>query len=219
MEIFAGELAALLPQDLPHRDDVIARASRHLDLIVEANQQFNLTRITGVRDAAIKHVLDSVLPWRHFAGAYRVLDAGSGAGFPGIPLALVLPEVKFVLAESVGKKARFIEAAVKDLGLANVTVEPRRAEECLIGLARPGVIVTARAVAPLTRAVPLFAPAMKRGVRALLYKGPDSEAEITEAAQELRRARAEAKVLDRYELPDSLGTRTMVELHVPKLSA
>jgi len=208
---FAEELASLLPADLPNREDVIARSARHLDLIVEANLQFNLTRITTPRDAAIKHVLDSVLPWRHFADAPTVLDAGSGAGYPGIPLALVLPAVRFTLSESIGKKARFLEAAVKELGLTNVRVEPRRAEDCLKD-PRPAAILTARAVAPLVRAVPLFAPALKRGVRALLYKGPDSDLEIAEAAQELKRARVSARVLDRYQLPDDAGTRTVIEL-------
>ena len=66
---FAGELAQLLPQDLPHRDNVIRKSALHLDMIVEINKVMNLTRITDPREAAIKHVLDSVLPWRLFADA------------------------------------------------------------------------------------------------------------------------------------------------------
>ena len=63
-----------------------------------------------------------------------------------------------------------------------------------------------------TRAAALFGPALKQGVRALLYKGPDADAEISEAAQELRRWRLQGSVIDRYELPDGLGFRTIVEL-------
>src|SRR3979490_3079199 len=107
---FEEELAHVLPPDLPQREDVIVRAARHLDLIVEANQYLNLTRITTLREAAIKHVLDSVMPWRLFAEEESILDAGSGAGFPGIPLALVLPEGEFLLAESIQKKARFLDS-------------------------------------------------------------------------------------------------------------
>src|SRR3982751_5142369 len=112
----------MLPSDLPNRADVVVKAAVHLARIVEANQSFNLTRITSVREAVIKHVLDSVVPWRLFAAAPAVLDAGTGAGFPGVPLALVLPEVRFVLSESVGKKARFVEATVEELKLGNVEV-------------------------------------------------------------------------------------------------
>ena len=97
---FADELQQVLPADLPNRDAVIQKCALHLALIVEANEYLNLTRIVSPREAAIKHVLDSVLPWRLFLGARRVLDAGTGAGFPGIPLALVLPDIRFTLSES-----------------------------------------------------------------------------------------------------------------------
>ena len=207
---FVEELSQILPPDLPHRDACIAGAARHLELIVEINQQFNLTRILSPRDAAIKHVLDAVLPWRLFAGARRVADAGSGAGFPGIPLALVLPETKFTLLESTQKKARFLETAVAALALSNVTVLPVRAEDWLA--TNPVDIVTARAVAPLTRAAALFAPALRKGARILLYKGPDAEAEIAAAGAEAARQVQRLRVIERYELPDSLGSRTIVEM-------
>ena len=112
---FADELRQLLPAGLPFREECIDGAARHLELIVETNQHFNLTRIVNPREAAIKHVVDSVLPWRLFQDAEHVADAGSGAGFPGIPLALVLPRVRFTLLESTQKKARFLESVVREL--------------------------------------------------------------------------------------------------------
>ena len=116
---FAAELTQLLPQDLPHRENVIAKAARHLELIVEMNQVMNLTRILNPREAAIKHVLDSVLPWRLFEGASHVVDAGTGAGFPGVPLSLVLPETEFSLLDATQKKARFVESAVAEYPCCN----------------------------------------------------------------------------------------------------
>jgi 16S rRNA (guanine527-N7)-methyltransferase len=210
MSNYAGELARALPHNLPHRETVIAKAAQHLALIEEANRQFNLTRITGPWEAAIKHVLDSVMPWRLFVGARHVLDAGTGAGFPGIPLALVLPEVRFTLAESTMKKARFVQTAVEKLQLGNVKVEARRAEE----MARDGAfdVITARAVAPLERAVGLFAPALAQGSGMLLYKGPDAGQEIAEAAAEAGKRRVHMEVVLSYELPDGAGARTIVEV-------
>jgi len=204
---FRDELNAVLPADLPHRDFVIDKAAQHLALIEETNRHFNLTRITGPREAAIKHVLDSVMPWRLFAGAKHVLDAGTGAGFPGIPLALVLPEVRFTLAESTQKKARFVDAALAQLALPNVSNAARRAEE----MVREGRfdVITARAVAPIPRALALFAIA---GTRLLLYKGPDVEQEIADAAAEARKRRVRMEVVMRYELPEAQGTRTIVEI-------
>jgi 16S rRNA (guanine527-N7)-methyltransferase len=207
---FATELEQLLPDDLPQRARVVELAAKHLDLIVEANQVLNLTRIVDIREAAIKHVLDSVLPWRLFAGARVVMDAGTGAGIPGIPLALVLPETQFVLLESTQKKARFVESAITALGLTNVTALPLRAEDWL--KTNEPDIITARAMAPLERAVPLFAAAIRQGARALLYKGPDTAKEIAEAAMEIRKRGVSVREVFRYDLPDQLGTRTIVEV-------
>ena len=199
----------VLPADLPRRADVVQKAAEHLRLIVEANRSFNLTRITDPHEAAIKHVLDSVVPWRLFQSARHVLDAGSGAGFPGIPLALVLPEVRFTLAESIQKKARFVEGAVTTLGLSNVIVAPTRAEETW----RDCDVITGRALAPLPRIFDLFAPALKAGRTILLYKGPDMQSEIADSAKEALRLHAQVDVVMRYELPDSLGSRTIVQIH------
>ena len=207
---FAEELSDLLPADLPNREVCIEQASRHLDLIVEANRYFNLTRIINPREAAIKHVVDSLLPWKLFATAKHVVDAGTGAGFPGIPLAIVLPEVRFTLLESTQKKARFVESAIESLGLKNVEIFAERAEDWLAK--NDAEVVTARAVAPLHRAAVLFASSVGRGSRVLLYKGPDAEVEIVEAEQEAQKRNVRMLILERYELPDGLGTRTIVEI-------
>ncbi len=207
---FEDELRLVLPEDLPHRDEVIVSTARHLELIAEANEYMNLTRITTPREAAIKHVLDSVLPWRLFLGVGHVLDAGTGPGYPGIPLAIALPETRFTLVESTQKKARFVESAVEALGLANVAVSALRAEDVL--KTQRADVITARAVAPIARALVFFGPALKTGARCLLYKGPDAETEIAEAASDARKRGIRMRVIERYDLPDSLGTRTIVEL-------
>jgi 16S rRNA (guanine527-N7)-methyltransferase len=206
---FEDELRGVLPADLPHRETVIQSASKHLALIVEANKELYLTRITTPREAAIKHVLDSIMPWHLFVGSRHVLDAGTGAGFPGVPLALVLPETRFTLAESIGKKARFVASVLTELQLPNIEIASQRAEE-LTG----SEIITARALAPIPRVLSLFRPALKAGTRMLLYKGPDAQQEIAEAAPEARKIHAHMEVIMRYDLPDSLGTRTIVQITI-----
>ncbi len=205
---FHEHLSRFLPQDLPDRERCVQQTALHLELIEETNKQFNLTRILDHKEAAIKHAVDSLLPWKLFASANvpRIVDAGSGPGFPGIPLAIALPGIQFVLLESTQKKARFIEAAAGKLGLANVTVHPERAEDWFKTNRAP--LLTARAVAPLDRALSYFGPALRAGTRGLWYKGPDAETEIASAAKPGFRMR----VVDRYDLPESLGTRTMVEI-------
>ena len=203
---FEEELARTLPPDVPHRELLIKKASHHLRIIASANEYMNLTRITTSQEAAIKHVYDSVAPWRHFQSAKRILDAGTGAGFPGVPLAVVLPEARFSLVESTQKKARFLDSAVESLELPNVHVFPERAETVAV-TQRPDVI-TARALAPIGRILELFGPALRNGTRLLLYKGSNVEEELSE----VEKHRLHAEVVLRYDLPDGLGARTLIQV-------
>ena len=203
---FEEELRRVLPLDLQHRDRLISKAAQHLELIVSANESMNLTRITSPREAAIKHIYDSVAPWRFFGEAKRVLDAGTGAGFPGVPLSVVLPQTQFTLAESIQKKARFVDSIVESMDLPNVHVVAERAEE--YAASRNLEIITARAVAPMAKLLELFAPAVRKGARLILYKGPDVEGELVEAGK----YGFEAEVICRYELPEKLGSRTVIEI-------
>jgi 16S rRNA (guanine527-N7)-methyltransferase len=208
---FEEELARVLPSDVPHREQLIAKAVQHFEMIASANEYMNLTRLTSPHDAAVKHVYDSVAPWRFFQDSELVLDAGTGAGFPGIPLAIVLPNVRFTLAESIGKKARFVDSVVDALRLSNVQVTSERAEA--VAVTPRFDVITGRAVAPISRMVELFRRALKGGTRLLLYKGPIVEKELLEASDTW----IAAQVLHRYELPDGMGSRTLVELqHQPR---
>ena len=207
---FLEPLNRVLPADLPHRETLVAKAAQHLDAIVAANEYMNLTRILDPRDAAIKHIYDSIAPWQLFRNTRRVLDAGTGAGFPGIPLSIVLPDTEFILAESIGKKARFVEATVEALHLPNVRVLTERAER-VVELTHTDVI-TARAVAPLDRLLELFAKALKKGSRLLLYKGPDVEQELSVA----RKHRVRAEIIYRYDLPEEMGSRVIVQVQNAK---
>jgi 16S rRNA (guanine527-N7)-methyltransferase len=207
---FEDELARVLPQDLPHRDRLISLGQKHLAMISAANEYMNLTRIVSPQEAAIKHIYDCVAPWQHFQSATHVLDAGTGAGFPGIPLAIILPQVRFTLAESIGKKARFVESVVDALELPNAAVIAERAESA--AAAQRADIITARAVAPIDRLMTLFQRPLKTGIRLLLFKGPDVEGEIAGAKMD----HVAGTVLWRYDLPDGFGSRTLVELRSHK---
>jgi 16S rRNA (guanine527-N7)-methyltransferase len=207
---FALELDVVLPNDLPNRERVIAASARHLQMVTDVNEHMNLTRITSPREAAIKHVLDSVIPWKLFLGVKRIADAGTGPGFPGIPLALTLPDTRFTLIESTGKKARFVESVIADLDVKNARVVDQRVED--VTKKEPFDLVTARAFAPLSKALKFLAPALKKGATALLYKGPDVDAEIDEAAREAKTLGVQCTIAMRYELPDNLGTRTIVQI-------
>ena len=206
---FEEELGRVLPADIPNRDLLITKAGQHLSLIVAANEYMNLTRITDPQEAAIKHVFDSIAPWSYLQNAKQVMDAGTGAGFPGIPLSIVLPNVRFTLTDSTQKKARFVDSVVDSLQLSNVSVFAERAEQ-LLENDRSDIIV-ARAVSPTGEMIETFQKFLKRGTRLLLYKGPDAEAELLAA----QKHKVQSKLISKYELPNGFGTRSLIEVRWP----
>jgi 16S rRNA (guanine527-N7)-methyltransferase len=155
----------------------------HVRMLLAWTTAINLTAIREPTLVAITHVLDSLtaLPWLNDRRVPSLLDLGSGGGFPGIPLAAALPDTEVALLESVGKKARFLEAAVAATGLDDrVRVIPARAE----ALARAAdhreawSIVTARAVASSADLVELAFPLLAPGGSLLAWKAGGLESEL-----------------------------------------
>ncbi len=198
---YRGALESVLPADLPNRAHVVEKSAQHLAMMREMNEVMNLTRIVEPREAAIKHVLDSVVPWQLFHAYKSIADVGSGAGFPGIPLALTFPDKRVLLIESIAKKARFLSDVVRELQLKNIEVINARAEDALKA-ANVDVIV-ARAVASCDKILKLLKPVLTNR-KLLLYKGGDVDQEIAEAKQK-------AKLAMRYVLPEGSGERTIIQ--------
>jgi 16S rRNA (guanine527-N7)-methyltransferase len=215
MEGLAEALEHVIPADLPRRKDFVAGAVGHAERVLAANESLNLTRITDARDVAVKHVLDCVAPWRRLAQLAAVgsapewADLGSGAGYPGILLALLLPRVRVRLVESTQKKALFLAQVVRELRLANVLVVAERAEE-LIARTRFDV-VTARAVGSVRDLLRLLKGVRANWGRLVLYKGPGVEEEIAQAAKDAEKQGLAAAITARYELPDDAGSRCLLE--------
>ena len=147
----------------------------HLDLVDEWNQRMNLTAIRDRPAQLTKHVLDS-LSVRPYLRGERIADVGSGAGFPGIPLAIVERERRFTLIESTGKKCRFLEHVRDALGLANLEVVQARAESYKPEQRFDTVI--ARAVGPLADLVRYAGPLLAGDGRLLAMKGRFPEDEL-----------------------------------------
>jgi len=153
----------------------LAKLVAHLDLLDDWNSRMNLTAIRDRPSQLTKHLLDSltVLPYLH---GQRIADVGSGAGFPGIPLAIVEPHRHFSLIESTGKKCRFLEHVRDTLQLANVEVVQSRAEAYKPAMRFDTVI--ARAVGPVADLVKVAGPLVVGGGRLLAMKGRFPEDEL-----------------------------------------
>lgn len=183
----------------------------HLDAVLSANERLNLTAITRRESAITLHIVDSLAALPHIGGhAGHVADLGSGAGYPGIPLAVVA-ESPVELIESTRKKAAFLEECVLQLGgLHGTLVVPLRAEE--IARERPGRygVVVARAVSSLASLVELATPLLARGGRLIAMKGKPTEEERSAGKAAGRIVGMEEQDWLEYALPGTGDLRTIV---------
>lgn len=179
----------------------IERLGLLLSMVLRANEAMNLTAITDPAEAWVRHIFDSLTPIALLAeleeGA-AVIDVGSGAGFPGLPLAIALPHLQFVLLDATGKKCEFMRAAIARLGLQNASVVQGRAESLgqdrgtRTGTGRAGghreryAAVVSRAVGRLATLVELTAPLCAPGGFVVLTKGAKVDEELTEAGFAMR---------------------------------
>lgn len=169
----------------------------HLRLLERWGRAWNLTAIENPHDMVVRHLLDSLAIAQWVRGP-EVADIGSGAGFPGIPLALVLPELRFTLIDAVAKKVRFIRQVGLEMGLPNVEAVHARAESY-----RPPAgfaTVTSRAFAALPEFVRVAGHLCAPGGRMLAMKGRRPDAEIAA-------------------LPPDWKISGLHEIHVPGLDA
>jgi 16S rRNA (guanine527-N7)-methyltransferase len=148
-----------------------AQAAQLLKLADELqrwNRAYNLTAIKDPAGILTHHLLDSLAAQPDLAGT-TIADVGTGAGFPGLPLAVVNPQRRFTLVDSVDKKLRFVDHAARELGLSNVTTRHGRVEKLTVDA--PFDTVIARAFAPLPRMLALIAPLCGPATRVVAMKG------------------------------------------------
>ena len=175
------------------------------------NQQYNLTRIIEREECNIKHFLDSICAEKYFSFGANVIEIGSGAGFPSIPLKFFREDLSFTLVESVGKKCNFLQTAVKELDLKNVKVLNIRAEDGgKDALLREKFdICCARAVARLNTLSEYCVPFIKVGGKFIAYKG-DAVEEIQEAKNAFSVLGVKISTVENYQLLQDAGERTLI---------
>ena len=179
-------------------------------LILEYNERYNLTTILDEKDMFYKHFLDSVVGEKYFKNGAKVIEIGSGAGFPSMPLKLIRDDLKFTLVESVGKKCEFLHAVVDKLGLKGVNIYSKRAEDLAkdVNFRESYDVATARAVARMNTLTEYCLPFVRKGGVFVAYKSGD-ETEIEEAHSAYKILGGKLKSVERYELPEGYGERTL----------
>ncbi len=176
------------------------------------NHRANLTAITDTREIVTRHFLDALICARHWGDTPRsLIDIGSGAGFPGLPLKLLQPDLRLTLVESVGKKAAFLQHMAERLALDQVEVLTMRAETAAHTPQHRATydVATARAVADLRVLAEYTLPFVRPGGCVLAPKGADIEQEVDQAQSALTLLGGQLQAIEPVLLPD-LPPRTLV---------
>ena len=166
------------------------RQGRYLEMLLAKNEVLNLTAARDLEELRVRHLEDSLQLLRlpEVGSAKRLLDLGSGGGFPGIPLAIGLPGAQVTLMDATQKKVKAVQEFIEGLGLANAQAVAGRAED----LAKDPKwrqkfdVVVARALAPLPSLIEYAAPFTKSGGHIVAFKGPGYEAELEASKIALR---------------------------------
>jgi 16S rRNA (guanine527-N7)-methyltransferase len=161
-------------------DKAISLFLNYLEELTEWNKKINLTSVTGDRDIIIRHFLDSLILTPLLVNQKNLLDIGSGAGFPGIPLKIILPDLKVTLMDSINKKVVFMRHIIRTLGLKNIEAIQARAEdkETIRKFVACFDVVTSRAFAELGKFLESASPYAKKGGMLLALKGPKGSEEV-----------------------------------------
>lgn len=161
--------------ELPLDDDAHDKCLKHIQLLAKWNQAYNLTSVRIPREMITRHVLDSLsVAW--FVQGPNVLDIGTGAGFPGIPIAIVCQDSDFVLTDSSAKKIDFVRHVIAKLGLQNTQIVHKHVDGS--GLEKKFETILCRALGPLGLVAKLGAPLLQPGGAILAMKGKFPETEI-----------------------------------------
>ena len=204
-------LADLLRKlDLNVSSATIPLLERVVDELLRWNPRRNLTAITDRDEVLEKHLVDSLTLLPFARQSTHLLDIGSGAGFPALPLKIVCPELEVVSVDAVGKKIDFQRHVVRTLGLQGFTALHARVETLTdyhVGFD----LVTARALCSLAELVALAEPFLASGGRLVAMKGPEGSREFSEQQEPLKQAGWSA-VLHRLNLPLSGAERCLIEL-------
>ncbi|MDD3924706.1 MAG: 16S rRNA (guanine(527)-N(7))-methyltransferase RsmG [Erysipelotrichaceae bacterium] len=192
----------LIKEQIILSDQQLKQFALYAELLIKWNEVMNLTAITALDAIYEKHFYDSILPFIHCQPKGVLCDVGSGAGFPGLVLKIVFPELKVILLEPIKKRVRFLEQVIKELNLEGINVINQRAEQHAQTKREYYDWVTARAVANLAVLVELCVPLVKVNGYFMALKGSNGEEEYRNAKRAIKLVGAKLNSIEKTELSD-----------------
>lgn len=193
-------------------DEQVQKYFDYMNLLLEWNEKVNLTAITEMEDVILKHFIDSMTILKYIENSKNIIDVGTGAGFPGIPVAIMQPEVEITLLDSLNKRIMFLEEVAKKINLKNIKTVHSRAEDFgqnKLNRENYGIAVS-RAVANMSSLVEYLLPLVKVGGVCICMKGSEIDKELEEAKFAIKELGGKIEKVENFILPNSNIERNIV---------
>ena len=192
--------------------DQIEQFYKYMNLLIEWNEKMNLTAITEPKEIILKHFIDSITILKYIDDNSKLVDVGTGAGFPGVPLSIMNPTLKITLVDSLNKRLIFLQEVVKELNLKNIEIVHARAEEFgqNKNYREKFDIATSRAVANLATLSEYLVPLVKIGGKIISMKASNAKEEINDAQKAIEVLGGKIEKIEEFDLPESDIGRTII---------
>ena len=185
---------------------------KYMNLLIEWNEKMNLTAITEPKEIILKHFIDSLTILKYIDDNSKLVDVGTGAGFPGVPLSIMNPTLKITLVDTLNKRLIFLQEVVKELNLKNIEIVHARAEEFgqNKNYREKFDIATSRAVANLATLSEYLVPLVKIGGKIISMKASNAKEEINDAQKAIEVLGGKIEKIEEFDLPESDIGRTII---------
>lgn len=212
-ELFHNELKEkMLKIDIELDDSKIKKFYNYMLLLIEWNKKINLTAITDEKEIIIKHFVDSASVYKYIKTNKAILDLGTGAGFPGIPLKIINEDFNITLVDSLNKRINFLNEVINKLDLNNIELIHSRAEDLANNenYRENFDMVVSRAVAPLNVLVEYTLPFIKVGGKLVSMKGSNAEEELKLAEKSINVLGGTFNKIEKIKLPELDDKRNII---------
>ena len=208
----------LKPLNIELSDMQIEQFYNYMNILIEWNKIMNLTGITEPKEVITKHFIDSLTVLNKIDKQSKLIDVGTGAGFPGIPIKIAFPEIEVVLLDSLNKRIKFLNKVIEKLQLDNIKTIHGRAEDYGKdkNYREKYDIAIARAVAPLNILLEYLMPFVKVGGKCICMKGSNVEEEIKNSGNAVKVLGGEKVVKEEFYIPNTDIKRSIIEIKKSK---
>jgi len=195
-------------------DNQINQFYDYMKMIQEWNEKINLTAILEPKEMILKHFIDSMSILKSIKENDKIVDIGTGAGFPGLPIKISKPDTEIVLLDSLNKRIKFLDEVIESLKLKNIKTIHSRAEEFgLNGVYRENFdVAVSRAVAPMNILLEYLIPTVKVGGICICMKGPEIDEEIEKSKRALEILGGKIEKIEKIDLVNSGNRRTIITI-------